>query len=58
MDSLNGEKKFEEKEAARLVREILSGLTYIHDLGIAHRDLKVCFALVLAILIFSPRICY
>lgn len=42
MDALKERKHFEEREAARIVRDMLSGLAYIHDLGIAHRDLKVC----------------
>ncbi|KAI9340896.1 kinase-like domain-containing protein [Obelidium mucronatum] len=31
---------FSEKDAAHIIRQLLSGMEYLHALGIAHRDLK------------------
>lgn len=32
--------KLSEKEAATIVRQITKSIDYLHDMGIAHRDLK------------------
>lgn len=37
---LKKKKKFEEKEAADIIKQIASGLAYMQGNGIAHRDLK------------------
>jgi serine/threonine protein kinase len=29
-----------EKDASKIVRQILSGIGYLHEIGVAHRDLK------------------
>ena len=31
-----------EEEAAALVRAVLRAVAYAHDMGVAHRDVKVC----------------
>ena len=33
--------KYGEKDAARIIHKILLAIDYLHQLGIAHRDLKV-----------------
>lgn len=33
----------EEKEARRLLQQLLVALQFVHDKGIANRDIKVCF---------------
>ncbi|KAL3909570.1 MAG: hypothetical protein SGILL_008036 [Bacillariaceae sp.] len=38
--TLSDEQHFSEYDAARITRNILSALEYIHSLGIGHRDLK------------------
>lgn len=32
---------YSEKDASEIVRQIVNGVKYLHNLGIAHRDLKV-----------------
>ena len=36
-----GKPRFEEAQAAALIRSLLESVAYIHDLGIVHRDIKV-----------------
>lgn len=38
--ALSEEQHFSEYDAARITRNILSALEYIHGIGVAHRDLK------------------
>lgn len=33
--------QYTERDAARIVRSILQAVNYLHEMGIAHRDLKV-----------------
>lgn len=33
---------FSEEEAARIMRSIFEGVSYLHSLNIIHRDLKPC----------------
>jgi len=32
---------YSEKDAANIVKQILSAVAYLHEVGVAHRDLKV-----------------
>ena len=40
----NGAACFSEDEAARIVYQILKALSYMHSIGVAHRDIKVSFS--------------
>ena len=39
-DYIVSHKRVREKDAAKLLQQILSGIEYLHKLGICHRDLK------------------
>jgi calcium-dependent protein kinase len=39
-DRLEKLKKFTETKAAYIIKQILSGINYMHILGVMHRDLK------------------
>jgi len=32
---------YSEKQASRIFRQIVSAVKYLHEMGVAHRDLKV-----------------
>jgi calcium/calmodulin-dependent protein kinase I len=32
--------KFVEKDASKVVKQVLNGIGYLHAMGVAHRDLK------------------
>lgn len=40
-DDIVSRGKYTEADAARIVHKILTAIEYLHELGIAHRDLKV-----------------
>lgn len=42
-DSIVARGHYTEADAALLIYKILKAVDYLHDLGIAHRDLKVIF---------------
>ena len=37
---LKKKQKYSEDEAAVIIKQISKGVVYMHDLGVAHRDLK------------------
>eukprot|EP00920_Eleutheroschizon_duboscqi_P041915 GHVT01100589.1.p1 GENE.GHVT01100589.1~~GHVT01100589.1.p1 ORF type:complete len:511 (+),score=82.11 GHVT01100589.1:538-2070(+) len=39
-DEIINRKRFSEADAARVAKQVLSGITYMHDLKVSHRDLK------------------
>lgn len=42
-DMIVQEGQIKEKDASRLIRQMLYAIDYLHDKGICHRDLKVFF---------------
>lgn len=34
---------YTEKDASDLIRQVLEAVDYMHEQGVVHRDLKVCF---------------
>lgn len=41
-DEIVGRGTFNERDAAKIVHQILGAIEYLHVMGIVHRDLKVC----------------
>ena len=39
-DEITRKEKFSEADAANIIQQILSAVSYCHSLGIVHRDLK------------------
>ncbi|OXB70856.1 UNVERIFIED_CONTAM: hypothetical protein H355_009223 [Colinus virginianus] len=39
-DEIISRKRFSEVDAARIIRQVLSGITYMHKNKVVHRDLK------------------
>jgi Protein kinase domain len=48
-------KRFSERDASEFTAQMLCGIKHLHDLNIAHRDLKVCFSFSLFPLAFAFR---
>jgi serine/threonine protein kinase len=42
-DSIVARGHYTEADAAQIIQKILTAVDYLHDMGIAHRDLKVSF---------------
>jgi serine/threonine protein kinase len=39
-DYITAKNRLKEQEACRLFQQLISGIEYLNDLGIAHRDIK------------------
>ena len=41
-DRIISKGSYTERDASNLIRQVLEAVDYLHELGVVHRDLKVC----------------